>query len=366
MDKLFSIVIPVYNGEKHLRGMLDSLIRVQFPLMEILLVDDGSTDSSASIIAEYVQQDSRIDYIYEDNAGIVEARNHGLRLAKGKYVCFFDQDDFVNLDVYVDLLEKMQSENAQVGICNTGRYVRGNKSDYEKIREAVYKDYEVKRGLLYPLLFRGYACNFADERNYLYGTVWKCIFDRDFLVTNQIQFKRFVSYEDDWIFVTTALTKADIVVSVAEVGYYWRINDSSESHTGKYIDNICEKLKQLDECVSAYLYEAMDEEEWSLYQKVREVDHLMEYLTNEWNGRKGAKVVKTIWESHMNLERYLLPKTGIRKKIVLHAMNGYGIKAAYFLNGIVLFWEKKCSKVNVFVWLERRSKWKNRSKDIVR
>lgn len=359
MDKLFTIVIPVYNGEKYLRGMLDSLIKVQFPMMELLLIDDGSTDSSASMIAEYVQQDSRIHYFYEKNRGIVEARNHGLRLAKGKYVCFFDQDDLVNLDVYVDLLEKMQSENAQVGICNTGRYVRGNKSDYEKIREAVYRDSEVRRGLLYPLLFRGYACDFADERNYLYGTVWKCIFDRDFLVRNHIQFKRFVSYEDDWIFVTTALTKADIVVSVGKVGYYWSLNDSSESHTGKYIDNICEKMKQLDEYVSAYLYETMGEEEWTLYQKVKDADHLMEYLTNEWNGRKGVKAVKCIWENQMSSGRYLLPKAGIRKKIVLHAMNGLGIKAAYFLNGIVLLLEEKCSKVNFFIWMERGSKWKS-------
>lgn len=353
VDKLLTIVIPVYNGEKYLRDMLDSLLEVQFPMLEILLIDDGSTDSSASIISDYNNDDFRIKYIYEENRGIVEARNKGLYLAEGKYVCFFDQDDIVNLDVYLELLKKMQEEDAQMGLCNTGRYICGSKSEYERIRESVYKKDEVKNSLLYPILFRGYDCEFNEKENYLYGTIWKCIFEKKFLENNQIRFQRFVSYEDDWIFVVTSLTKATTVVSSGKTGYYWRVNPSSESHAGKCIDNICEKMKQLDEYMFCYLEEVMSEDALHLYRKIQDAEHLLEYLSNEWNGKRSIKLAKFLETYQGSSDKYPVPKVGIRKKIVLRAMNVLGIRAAYMLNGMALILEDRCAKVNFFVRIER-------------
>ena len=103
MNELVSIVVPIYNVEKYLSKCIDSLISQTYKNLEIILVNDGSTDQSGEIAQQYAKQDSRIRYIVQKNKGLGGARNTGLEYAKGNYILFIDSDDYIRNN----MVEKM-------------------------------------------------------------------------------------------------------------------------------------------------------------------------------------------------------------------------------------------------------------------
>ena len=90
-----SIIVPVYNSEKYLRRCIDSILAQTFTNFECILIDDGSTDSSSVICDHYRQSDDRIVVIHQENSGVSATRNKGIEMAKGKYICIFDSDDYI-------------------------------------------------------------------------------------------------------------------------------------------------------------------------------------------------------------------------------------------------------------------------------
>ena len=104
--KKISVIIPVYNAEKTIRRCLESIMSSEYEEYEVIVVDDGSTDNSASILFEYVNRDRRVKIINQPNSGPSIARNKGLELAEGEIIAFVDSDDYVRND-YLDQLEKV-------------------------------------------------------------------------------------------------------------------------------------------------------------------------------------------------------------------------------------------------------------------
>lgn len=92
-NQLISVILPIYNVENYLRQCLDSIIEQTFHNLEILLVNDGSTDGSGKICQEYLKKDSRIRYFEKENGGLSDARNYGIERAQGEYITFIDSDD---------------------------------------------------------------------------------------------------------------------------------------------------------------------------------------------------------------------------------------------------------------------------------
>lgn len=111
MEPLISVIVPVYNSEKDLRRCLDSLIGQTYRNLEIILIDDGSKDSSGTICDEYAAKDSRIVCVHQPNGGVSKARNRGLSLAHGDYVNFPDSDDYLDIDSFKYLMARMKEHN---------------------------------------------------------------------------------------------------------------------------------------------------------------------------------------------------------------------------------------------------------------
>ena len=106
---LVSVIIPVYNVERYLRHCVDSVLAQTYTNLEIILIDDGSTDASGKICDEYAQKDARIRVLHKANGGLSDARNKGLDICKGEYIVFVDSDDFVSkvlIDIAVDAMQK--------------------------------------------------------------------------------------------------------------------------------------------------------------------------------------------------------------------------------------------------------------------
>lgn len=138
LDGLISIIIPVYNVSGYLRRCLDSILKQTYSRFEVILVNDGSTDGSALICQEYVDQDSRVRLVHQENQGPSAARNRGLQLAQGEYVTFIDSDDFVE-EAYLELLYRSLVKNgADISICNFTSFNEERRSFLFSITSEMY------------------------------------------------------------------------------------------------------------------------------------------------------------------------------------------------------------------------------------
>ena len=113
-----SIIVPIYNGEKHLNRCIDSLISQTFKDIEIICLDDGSSDNSLKILKNYEKKDRRIKVISKSNSGVSDTRNIGIKEARGDYICFCDCDDFVEKNMIEVLYNTIKKENVDVVRCN--------------------------------------------------------------------------------------------------------------------------------------------------------------------------------------------------------------------------------------------------------
>ena len=112
------MIIPVYNVEQYLARCIKSLLLQTYAKLEIILVDDGSTDASGNICDEWQEKDSRIVVIHQSNQGVSSARNAGLRVATGEYIGFVDSDDYVDVNMYEDLYRNLLESDADVAACS--------------------------------------------------------------------------------------------------------------------------------------------------------------------------------------------------------------------------------------------------------
>lgn len=127
MNELISIIVPVYNVEQFLARCIDSIRAQTYRNIEILLIDDGSTDNSGRVCDEYAKQDGRIKVYHKPNGGVSSARNYGLDRATGKYIGFVDSDDFIAPDMYEYLIQLIKDTNAEIAACGIADYYSDDK-----------------------------------------------------------------------------------------------------------------------------------------------------------------------------------------------------------------------------------------------
>ena len=140
---VISIIVPVYNAEKYLHRCIDSILSQTFTDFELLLIDDGSTDSSSIICDDYLREDSRVRVFHKKNGGVSSARNMGLDNAKGKWITFVDSDDFISSNFCEILLD---NENEDLVICSFETF--GNIKEKCKLKDSYYSKEQLSNGLI--------------------------------------------------------------------------------------------------------------------------------------------------------------------------------------------------------------------------
>lgn len=170
-----SVIVPVYNVEKYLKQCLDSLVNQTLKDIEIIVVNDGSTDSSEDIIKEYVDKYKGIvKYYKKENGGLSDARNYGLDYATGKYVGFVDSDDYVDINMFEKMYEKAKKDDSDIVECNF-KWVYPKKS-----KDDIGIKYKTKKEMI--INARVMACN--------------KIYKKELLDKNNIRFTKGIRYED--------------------------------------------------------------------------------------------------------------------------------------------------------------------------
>ena len=117
-NELISIIVPVYNVERYLEKCVNSIINQTYKNLEIILVDDGATDSSGNMCDELAKSDNRIKVYHKENGGLSDARNYGVERATGDYIGFVDSDDYIDSEMYEKLYEAIKKENVDVAECS--------------------------------------------------------------------------------------------------------------------------------------------------------------------------------------------------------------------------------------------------------
>lgn len=213
---MISVIVPVYNVEPYLRKCLDSILAQTYRDLEILVIDDGSTDGSGSICDEYAEKDERIRLFHTENHGLSAARNLGLDIAKGDWIGFVDSDDWIELDMYEVLLSKAEESSADVAECGVF-WEYTNKTIEHRSKQVILSGTEAV-----CLLAKGELTNFVWNR------LWKtCCFDH-------VRFPKDRIYED--VAVTYQLIGASNCVCIfpaSKYHYLQRIDSLSRIHNMK-------------------------------------------------------------------------------------------------------------------------------------
>lgn len=220
-NDLISIIVPIYNVEKYLRRCVISLINQTYENIEIILIDDGSTDLSRLICDEMKEIDKRIKVIHKRNGGLSDARNVGINYAKGKYYSFVDSDDYITNGTIKNLYESMRKYDCDISICNMVQFNDNNEtfSFYEPTKQLkIYEGNEKFKTLNQPSV-----CN----------KLFKSI------LFENIQFPIGKYYEDTYIY-HELLYKAKKVVLTGKTGYMYFMREGSilgqSIYTNKYFD----------------------------------------------------------------------------------------------------------------------------------
>ena len=165
---MISIIVPIYNVEKYLKKCLDSIINQTYKNLEIILVDDGSTDCSGKIADEYGKKDKRIKVIHKKNGGVSSARNVGIDNASGKYIAFVDSDDWIDLRMYEILHNIIKKDNYNIAICNIAiENEEGKEINKFNSSKTVLDNKTFLKSIYYDRSIQGYSCNKLYERKLL-------------------------------------------------------------------------------------------------------------------------------------------------------------------------------------------------------
>ena len=197
-----SIVIPIYNAEAFLHECIKSIITINRTDIEILLIDDGSTDASYSICTQYALSDNRIHVFHKDNGGVSSARNFGIRNANGNWVTFVDADDQVTRE----FLLYYPSYDVDL-VCFNWMYSTGEK---EELLPNGFYDGDRKKDFLNRCLV-----------NYIFRTPWAKFFKRELILKNQLFFNERFKVGEDNLFMLDYLAVCDKIVGNAQIGYIY-------------------------------------------------------------------------------------------------------------------------------------------------
>ena len=214
MKELVSIIVPVYNPGEYLIPCLQSLGDQSYKNLEIILVDDGSTDGSGAVCDEFARQDDRVKVIHQKNAGVSAARNGGLDAASGRYVFFLDSDDLLPEAALERLAERMKGRTL---VCGSMRQLLGTEASENGL---ALPELELSAKEMLRLLFH------EEELGYQ-GFMCNKLFDLELIQALGLRFDPAIRYNEDRLFITAYLLGCTDARMIPDVVYLYRIHAAS-------------------------------------------------------------------------------------------------------------------------------------------
>lgn len=373
-ESKLSVIVPVYNGENYIENTVRNLLSSSYQHLELLLIDDGSTDGSLVLCQRLAQTDYRIRVYHKENGGIGDARNFGLAHATGDYIGFCDQDDKVSNDMYQKMLTRMAVDGSQAAICGSYRQKKDGKAVvYEHYVDCILNGQLITEKLLLPMLFRGFAAHANDEIS-IYMSIWKCIISKELIDDNKMAFHTFVTHEDDFIMLLQLFLYADKISTLSDILYYWNTNSESETYHSakKYRPDLEDRQRRLTSYVSRLLADhgisrhVLDE-----YLYVQQCRNALQQLDNlaALRGQRPADSSAPFRAAMANLRNCesisyiqsapitVAPQKGfVRNTVIIRLLRKKHVTAAYFMNQLINAVRLFVGRHRIAETLERRMK----------
>lgn len=221
---MISIIVPVYNVEKYLTICIESILNQTYKYFELLLIDDGSTDKSGIICDEFASKDKRVIVYHQKNQGVSSARNIGIKLSKGDFLCFIDSDDWVDATYISDLLVT-NYEQYDLVFMNMADFL-GKPVIYHKASISSYFGEEIKNVITCFNIFS-------------YGGPYVKLFKKSIIIANKIFFPECIQYGEDTLFFLRYFSHIHSTCFINKVRYHYR--DSGSQSLSKRIHDPLQK-----------------------------------------------------------------------------------------------------------------------------
>lgn len=217
MKDLISIIVPIYNIQNYIQKCIDSILIQTYKNLEIILVNDGSTDHSLKIITDYIQKDNRIILVDKNNGGLSSARNAGIKKSQGSYIVFVDGDDYLHEDYIKNLYDAIIKTHADMSVCGaeivdtqgekTNILATGNKYvEFIPFQKEIIAPHEVERRY------------YIDNNSFFYVVAWNKMYKRE--IFNDLCYDENKIYEDEFLF-QKLLRKCNTISFIPDKLYYY-------------------------------------------------------------------------------------------------------------------------------------------------
>jgi len=335
-----SIVVPVYNVERYLPESIGSLQGQTMKELEIILVNDGSTDGSLAVCRSYAEKDGRIKVIDKPNGGVSSARNAGMDAATGEYIGFIDPDDWVEPKMYESMCGRADEAEADACLCS---YVMNRQGKTEPVQLGIKGDLLSREAIEDELIAGIISCPTLDSGSApILGSVCRCIFRRDLVERHSLRFTEGVPFMEDALFCIKAFSKCARVAVDDAYHYNYRIIPSSA--TTSYKKDFLSMQREVFGLLRQILQDGNLEGKLQGRMDIRYVNMDFDIIANEAhkdNPKTLSKKLEAIREicRDGNLKRILsgLDTGGytLRKRFILNALKKENAAAIYIYYSVI-------------------------------
>lgn len=319
MDKyanLISVIVTVYNADKYLEKCLLSVCAQTYSNLEIIIVDDGSVDSSAEICDCFARKDNRIKVIHKNNEGVVLARKIGLCASTGNYISVIDSDDYLEEGMLLELYNACENNNCQVSMC--GRYEETNEYSIPVLHGIDSGKYDKD-----DLISKVYPRMISNEGFFSWGifpSMWDKLFKREVIFDYIMSVDNRIPMGNDAAVVYPCLLSVNSIYIIGECLYHYRQNQQSISKHISWNQKLQDGFK--------LLYSSVND---SLEQKVNTFD-----CRNQWYRYVTFLMMSKFDCVYYDIDRYdyLFPYKDVKRgsKVALYGMGTYGKRLYNFIN----------------------------------
>lgn len=261
---MLSVIVPIFNIEKYLHKCIESIVNQTYTDLEILLIDDGSTDSSSQMCDQYAQRDSRIKVVHKKNEGLVQARKTGLKHATGNYITFVDGDDWIDVEMYRQLVKEIEISNAD--FLDSG-FFRDRKTSIETERRTggIYDLKPHTKHEFFKALIN------MDSSVKISPSIWSKIFKTDIIRASYAKVPDNIQHGEDVINLIYCLLEARNILQSEKIFYHYNCREDSMSHL-KSVSYLRKEIDLWSYCGNIILecdkYAKREEIDRFLFQKI--------------------------------------------------------------------------------------------------
>lgn len=218
--KKLSVIMPVYNGESFVSEMIDSVMAQEYADLELIVIDDGSSDGTVQVVERYAVRDKRIRLVVQaENTGVSAARNLGLELAEGKYIAFVDADDRIHPSMYRRLIQVMEEYECDMAMCR----IYYENRDLGGGKEETLPD--MREGVLTDDAYQQIIDGLIGTKHYFFAGMVRYVFRRKIIQNGRFDIR--ISYREDLVFLFELLSLRRKIYYADFVGYYYMRNQMS-------------------------------------------------------------------------------------------------------------------------------------------